>query len=114
MALEALGDTSSALEAYGRAETEFPNDPRAPNNRGAALAKTGNTLEAEAAYAEAVSRDPTYARAHHNLGDLYASMGRASEAVESYERFLKSWTGAPEFLDLARRKIDSVRSRENQ
>ena len=65
-----------------------PDNPRAHNNLGLALAQRGQLAEATARFAHAASLDPDYAQAHNNLGIALAKQGRLEEAVAHYRRAL--------------------------
>ena len=66
-----------------------PNNPRAHNNLGIALADRGQVDEAIAHYRKALEIKPDYAEAHNNLGIALAGRGQVDEAIAHYRKALE-------------------------
>jgi Flp pilus assembly protein TadD len=63
-----------------------PNDPKAHNSLGVALAQTGRLDEAIAHYREAMAQNPQYAEACNNLGEALAAKDAVKEAIVQFEK----------------------------
>jgi tetratricopeptide (TPR) repeat protein len=85
----AQGRMEEALDLLHRGEKEFPEDPRLPDYRGAALQLAGRGSEAEPAFARALEIDPTFAQASFNLASLYASEGDFARGAAYFRRCLR-------------------------
>ncbi|HOT27277.1 MAG TPA: tetratricopeptide repeat protein [Candidatus Ozemobacteraceae bacterium] len=83
------GELEAAVEAYGRAEAEVPELPRAANLRGLCLRLLGRNEEAEAAYRRELETSPAMPDAFANLGILFARSGRNAEARAMFEKALE-------------------------
>jgi Flp pilus assembly protein TadD len=73
------GKPDLALAEFGRALALAPNDPKALNNRGAALAALGQTEAARADFERALERDPCFADALSNLRRLGVARPRSPD-----------------------------------
>ena len=69
-ALEAIGKTEEALEAYTRAVAINPQHAEAQNNQGAIFIERGNLDEARQCFSAAIAAKPDFVDAHHNLSSL--------------------------------------------
>jgi len=74
------GDLASALAQAQALAAAHPNEARAHNVIGAALATTGRVDEARAAFARAIAADPSDSAAYVNAGSLDLEQGRAADA----------------------------------
>lgn len=83
-ALLALGDDSSAEQAFRRAIAADAGHPASYNNLAIALRKQGKLTQAEATYREVIARAPDYADAHYNLANLYQLADRDDEAAGAF------------------------------
>ncbi|WP_422927500.1 glycosyltransferase [Singulisphaera sp. PoT] len=84
----ALGDLTSAREAFEHAVLRRPDDPEARHSLCQFLFEHGAPEEAEHALSRLIASDPADASAHHNLGTLHLRAGRFGEAVAAYEASL--------------------------
>ena len=82
-------DYSSDLAIWRDTVTKAPNNFRAHNNMGIALADRGNIKEAIARYQRALELNPRYAEAHYNLGTALAGQERVDEAITHYNKALE-------------------------
>lgn len=76
------------LSIWADTVAKRPNNPRARNNLGVALAAAGRTGEAKAEYAQAIALRPNHAMAHFNLGTLLLTEGRLAEAYAQFSATL--------------------------
>jgi spermidine synthase len=74
------GDLPSALTQAQALVAEHPNEARAHNLIGAALATRGQADDARAAFARAIAADPRDAAAYVNAGSLDLEQGRLADA----------------------------------
>jgi len=88
------GDLNAAIALWRQAAALEPDDARAPNNLGAALAGKSLFGEAETQFRAAIALKPGYSEAYFNLGGVLNAQGRQREAVEAWER---SFSLAPGF-----------------
>lgn len=75
-----------AVPAWRQAVEANPDDPRAHNNLGVALAGTGKTQEALAEYRRALELNDQSSQTHNNLGSALAEEGRLDEALAQFEK----------------------------
>lgn len=75
----------SELSAWADTVAERPENPRARNNLGLALARAGRPEEALAQYRAAIALQPNHVFAHDNLGTLLLERGRPDEALSHFE-----------------------------
>ena len=87
--LSEKGQDAAAIAEWQNALRIDPNDPKAHNNLGAALARTGKTEEAVRQFRKAVELRPEFAQAHYNLGGVLVQSGRLEEAVRSFRGALQ-------------------------
>ncbi|MEP7027408.1 MAG: hypothetical protein ABI960_02325 [Candidatus Eisenbacteria bacterium] len=71
-----------AQAAYERAQRQWPQEARIPNNLGNIAFAEGNGSQAEIHYKRAIELAPRWAPAHYNLGQLYTARFRYAEASE--------------------------------
>jgi Flp pilus assembly protein TadD len=74
------GDLPSALTQAQALVAEHPDEARAHNLIGAALATRGQADDARAAFARAIAADPRDASAYVNAGSLDLEQGRPADA----------------------------------
>lgn len=79
--LESKGQYPAAIALWDELLGEEPDNPRALNNRGAALAKAGRLEEAIQSYHRALARNPQLAPAHANLARALMAQGKLEEAI---------------------------------
>ena len=82
-------DYQSDLSIWQDTADKVPNNERAHNNLGLALADRGQIDEAIAHYQKALEIKPDYAEAHNNLGLALAGRGRIDEAIAHYQKALE-------------------------
>jgi len=75
-------DYFSEVTLWRATVKERPNNPRARNNLGSALARDEKVEEARAQFAEMVRLTPNDALAHYHLGNALLQLGRRVEAIE--------------------------------
>ena len=76
----------AAVAAWRQAIVLNPEDPRAHNNLGAALAEIGKTDEALAEYRQSLELNDQSSQAHNNLGSALAQQGKLDEALAQFEK----------------------------
>jgi len=79
----------AAVPAWRKALELSPDDARAHNNLGVALAATGKTDEAIAEYRKSLELDDHSSQTNNNLGSALAEAGRMSEATSYFQRALE-------------------------
>jgi predicted O-linked N-acetylglucosamine transferase (SPINDLY family) len=84
-----LNRHSEALESYNRAVALRPDNAKAWNNRGIALACLARHDEALESYDAALRVKPDHAEALNNRGVALRDLGRHAEALEAYDRALR-------------------------
>ena len=82
-------DYRSELAIWSDTVAKRPNNPRAHNNLGFALANRGKATDAIREYECALRLKSDYAEAHNNLGVVLASQGKVSEAITEYAAALR-------------------------
>ena len=82
-------DYNSWLTIWQDTVEKRPNNARAHNNLGVALARMGRVPEAILHYEQALRIWPDYVNAHNNLGLALAEQGEDQEAVEQYDQALR-------------------------
>jgi Flp pilus assembly protein TadD len=81
-AYDARGDINGATEAFGKAASLDPNDPRVLGGLGKLLARTGHPDAALPLLTRAVATDARNPDLRLNLGTLYAQLNRLPEAEQ--------------------------------
>lgn len=113
----AVGDASTALVYYDRAEQAGKRDAALAVNRGNAYKTLGRYAEAEANYRAALRHGTHDLEAYTNLGAMWIDMGRPADAVALLEP-LKSRFGAQEGfaanLAIAQRRLQEAATRREQ
>jgi len=79
---------TAAVPAWREALRLSPDDARAHNNLGLALAETGKIDEAIAEYRRSLQLDDRSSQTNNNLGSALAEAGRLAEATTCFERAL--------------------------
>jgi tetratricopeptide (TPR) repeat protein len=90
------GDSAAAISAWTQAIAMGPDDARAHNNFGLALAGAGKTQDAIVQYEAALEIRPEYSEAHNNLGIALAATGHSDQAIRHYESAVKGNPGYAE------------------
>jgi len=80
---------AAAVPAWQKALELSPEDARAHNNLGVALAENGKSGEAIAEYRRSLALDGESSQTNNNLGSALADAGKMSEAVSYFERALE-------------------------
>jgi len=88
LALEALGETQSAQEAFARAVELAPDRAYLRNNLAFVHMHRKNWAEAEAQLEKALELQPDFARARVNLAMVLAHTGRYEQAMDQFLRVL--------------------------
>jgi tetratricopeptide (TPR) repeat protein len=83
-------DYSSELAICQDTAVKYPNNVRAHNNLGLALAQVGKLDDAIGHYEQALRIKPDYAEAHNNLGNALLQTGRIEAAVGHLEQALQT------------------------
>jgi tetratricopeptide (TPR) repeat protein len=94
--LSEKGQDEAAIAEWQKALGMDPNDPKAHNNPGAALARTGKTEEAVRQFRKAVELRTEFAQAHYNLGGALAQSGKQDEAIRCFRGALQLAPGLVE------------------
>jgi protein O-mannosyl-transferase len=87
---------ASELSVWRDTAAKRPNNSRALNNYGFALARLGQVDSAIELFQKSLEIDPNYAEAHHNLGVALAGCGQIDEAMEHYRKAVQI---APNFAE---------------
>ena len=82
-------DYRTELSIWGEAIRCWPQNDRAHNNLGNALAACGNGDAATVQYRMALAINPQNAEAHNNLGNTLAGRGQLDEAISHYRKALQ-------------------------
>ncbi|HTT63706.1 MAG TPA: tetratricopeptide repeat protein [Bryobacteraceae bacterium] len=80
---------AAAVPAWRNALALSPDDARAHNNLGVALAETGKAAEAIAEYRRSLELDAGSSQTNNNLGSVLAEEGKMGEATALFERALE-------------------------
>ena len=83
-----VGDYSSAIENFMKAENIRKDDPKLYNAMGLAYMGKGLLKEAESYFEKALKLNPDYSEARNNLGVVLYQMRRYDEAIREFERVL--------------------------
>jgi tetratricopeptide (TPR) repeat protein len=83
------GDYKSTLSIWNNTVARRPENARAHNNLGEALAKVGRKMEALQQFQEAVQLKPTDPDYRYNLATDLSTMGRVQESLGQFEETLK-------------------------
>lgn len=117
----AAGKIEQALEAYGSALKEDPQNPQLLYNIANAYHRQGDLEKAKKYYNEALDRadDRLKAKIHANLGNNAFKAGEYSDSVESYVKSLRLSPKDEDVkanLELARKKLreDSQKEKNHQ
>jgi Flp pilus assembly protein TadD len=78
-----------AVATWNQALELSPDDAKAHNSRGVALAATGGTADAAAEYRKAMELEPDYADSYSNLGILYAQSGDLEHSIPLLQKALE-------------------------
>jgi Flp pilus assembly protein TadD len=89
LTFERNADYRSNVSIWQDVVAKVPDNARAHNNLGTALAKCGRLEDAIAHCRTAVAICPDYAEAHSNLGMALARGGYVDEAIAQYRQVLK-------------------------
>jgi tetratricopeptide (TPR) repeat protein len=79
----------AAIPAWQKAVSLDPDDPRAHNNLGIALAGAGHVTEAIAEYRKSLQLNANSSQAENNLGSALAQQGVLDEAQQHFENALR-------------------------
>ncbi len=82
-------DFAGAVSAWRTALAMAPDDGKAHNNLGLALAATGKTDEAIAEYRKSLEFEPRSSQTNNNLGSTLAEQGKMAEATQCFQRALE-------------------------
>ena len=90
-----------------------PDDPKAHNNLGNALAEQGNTADAISHWREAIRLKPDYSEAHCNLGIALTEQGKLDDAIQYFEKALSLAEAQSRSAMAAdvRKKLEAIRKR---
>jgi tetratricopeptide (TPR) repeat protein len=80
---------NSELTIWQDTVKKRPNNPRARNDLGLALAQLGRVQEAIGQYEQALRLKPDFAEAHYNFGVALVGQGRLQSAIGHYEQALQ-------------------------
>ncbi len=104
-------DYVSAAALWRDTVAKRPDNPRAHNHLGNALAQEGRPAEAVPHYQAALRLAPGEFEVHNNLGGAFAALGQQREAVEHYSR---AHALRPDFepvrINLANALVDTART----
>jgi Flp pilus assembly protein TadD len=89
MTIQRNQDYRSDATIWQDAVEKRPNNPRAHNNLGLALAQAGRLPEAISHYEQALGIQPDFAEAHNNLALALVHLGRLREAIEHWEQAVR-------------------------
>jgi spermidine synthase len=89
MALNQIGETQAAIDAFQRAVVLDPFHVKAFNNLGVVYLNSGNLLKAKEAFLAAISINPAHARAYFNMARIALKKGDREAAV----KYLKEGLG---------------------
>lgn len=83
-----MGEYSSAIEHFRKAESIRKDDPKLYNALALAFLGKGLLKEAEENLQKCLKLDPGYSEARNNLGIVYYQMGRYDDAIREFEKVL--------------------------
>lgn len=78
-----------AVATWNQALELSPDDAKAHNSLGVAMAATGRTADAAAEYRKAMELEPDYADSYSNLGILYAQAGDLDHGIPMLQKALE-------------------------
>jgi tetratricopeptide (TPR) repeat protein len=84
-ALESVGQTQAAAQAYEAAVNRWPDNATAWLGLGNTRYQSGNLQEAEHSYRRAVLVDPGYLAAWNNLAEVLAQRGCVDTAINTLD-----------------------------
>lgn len=83
-----VGDYSSAIENFMKAENIRKDDPKLYNAMGLAFMGKGLLKESLSYFEKALDINPDYSEARNNLGVILYMMGKYDEAIKEFEKVL--------------------------
>jgi predicted TPR repeat methyltransferase len=89
LALNAMGNTDDAMDAFHSALAIDPQNPETYNMMGKVLRGKGETDEAIDAFQRAIDLDPEYIDAYHNLGGVFLKQNQAEKAISLFKQLLE-------------------------
>lgn len=105
-------DYRDALTLWADTARKRPDNPRAHNNVGIALAQAGRTAEAISHYETARKLAPEDAEVHNNLANALSTAGRTAEALSHYETAVRLKPSSPAHLNLANALVQAGRGKD--
>jgi tetratricopeptide (TPR) repeat protein len=88
-------DYRSAVALWRDTVAHRPENLRARDSLGYALAEAGEPAAAAAVFTETLRRDPAFGEAHYGLASALRQSGRLAEAIAQYEEALRFAPGYP-------------------
>ena len=90
------GAFDASIVEWNKALAISPDDAKAHNNLGRALAGKGDYEGAIGHWQKALDINPAYWEAHNNLGVALVGKGRLNEAIEHFRKILEANPGYPQ------------------
>lgn len=112
-AVEAAGDTGSAVAAYRAATETWPKNDLAWLGLGNALYANGKLQPARNAYQKVLEIDPQHAIALNNLSQVYADLGCRDDALKTIDSALSIVNTADPMFRYLRVTMDDVRNSDS-
>jgi tetratricopeptide (TPR) repeat protein len=109
--LREAGKTREAIGAYNKALQLNPRYIEAANNLANIYFKHRNYPQAIEYYERALFIDPTFAMSYYNIALANENLGQLNEAIANYEKFLHFWLGEPKYIQLAQKKIETLKGK---
>lgn len=109
--LREAGKTREAIGAYNKALQLNPRYIEAANNLANIYFKHRNYPQAIEYYERALFIDPTFAMSYYNIALANENLGQFNEAIANYEKFLHFWLGEPKYIQLAQKKIETLKGK---
>ena len=95
------GSYEDAIKCYDKVIEINPEDDKAYNNKGIALANLGKYEDATEEYNKAIEINPEDDTAYYNKGNALANLGKYEDAIEEYNKAIKINSENPQYYNLA-------------
>ena len=106
-AYRSVGQDTEAVEAYEKAISLTPNNPRLYGRLGDLYLETNNALQAIELYQQGLALDPNDYKTHYSLAQAYLELDSVDEAITEFELVIEL-TDDEEYIDAAQSMLDEL------